>query len=37
MTRVVLVSAGLGNPSTTRLLADQLAAGVQRADATASI
>lgn len=37
MTRVVIVCAGLGNPSTTRLLADQLAAGVQRADATASI
>ncbi len=37
MTRVVIVSAGLGNPSTTRLLADQLAAGVRRADTTASI
>lgn len=37
MTRVVIVSAGLGNHSTTRLLADQLAAGVRRAEATASI
>lgn len=37
MTRVVIVSAGLGTPSSTRMLADQMAAGVQRADATASV
>ncbi|RYY43885.1 MULTISPECIES: CE1759 family FMN reductase [unclassified Aeromicrobium] len=37
MTRVVIVSAGLGSPSTTRLLADQMAAGVRRAEPGASV
>lgn len=37
MTRVVIVSAGLGSPSTTRLLADQMAAGVHRAEPGASV
>ena len=37
MTRVVIVSAGLGSPSTTRLLADQMGAGVRRAEPGASV
>ncbi|MGQ2912212.1 CE1759 family FMN reductase [Aeromicrobium sp.] len=37
MTRVVIVSAGLGSPSTTRLLANQMAAGVRRAEPGASV
>lgn len=37
MTHVVIVSAGLGSPSTTRLLADQMAAGVRRAEPGASV
>lgn len=37
MTRVVIVSAGLGSPSSTRLLADQMAAGIRRAEAGASV
>ncbi len=37
MTRVVIVSAGLGSPSSSRLLADQMAAAVRRVEATASV
>lgn len=37
MTRVVIVSAGLGSPSSTRLLADQMGAGVRRAEPGASV
>lgn len=37
MSRVVTVSAGLGDPSTTRLLADEMRAGVLRALPDASV
>ncbi|MGJ9412899.1 CE1759 family FMN reductase [Aeromicrobium sp. CF4.19] len=37
MTRVVVVSAGLGDPSTTRLLADEVRAGVLRSRPDASV
>lgn len=37
MSRVVAVSAGLGDPSTTRLLADEMRAGVLRALPDASV
>lgn len=37
MSRVVIVSGGLGSPSTTRLLADQVEAGLLRADASTSV
>lgn len=37
MIRVVIVSAGLGSPSTTRLLGDQMAAGIRRVESGASV